>query len=645
MKLSLCFGMDWFFSDGGIHASIISRTANKLREEFEENICEISANLNRLQAIYNGDLSCDDLRKSIEGILYGLTGKDDLETICSIEIDGCTSTTKTTTPIEESGSAVSSENHEENQCEELALDQIRQRIGNEDLICLSEEIHERAPVVIRNKTQSIFFSEAYLFSCNTGSGFNSAINLLSRQLYQDGLFESELQPIYYSLPESGIGNISEEIINACHKQRIVVIDISKWVGHTGKPELKGLLLRIFKNNTGAFIVFKMPLEEHDIIARTQTDLEDIITIHPVVFSVFSKEEIRKIATQYLSTYHFSLEDAAWEIFDSRIAQEMEDGFFYGIHTVRKVLNEYIHSCELRESKTITVADAGKGLDEQIPETDPLDELRQMIGMNDVLGQVIEMINQLLYVRKTSGIASPTMHMCFLGNPGTGKTSVARIIGKVLKQHGVLRLGNFYEHHGRDLCGKYVGETAPKTASICEEAYGSVLFIDEAYSLAQNDRGWDYGTEAVDMLITQMENHSDDLLVIFSGYEDDMARLFDMNAGLSSRVPYIIHFPNYNQKQLAEIFRKLVLDHFEGSDALFSASDAYFASLPDEMVSDKHFGNARYVRNIYERVWSKAINRSAGTGRVTLTQEDFLASVSELGVAVKRSKSLGFLSDK
>lgn len=150
---------------------------------------------------------------------------------------------------------------------------------------------------------------------------------------------------------------------------------------------------------------------------------------------------------------------------------------------------------------------------------------------------------------------PCIHMRFVGNPGTGKTTVARIIGTILKEKGILRNVNFFEHSGRELCGRYVGETAPKTSAMCRDAYGSVLFIDEAYSLYRDDgfSNADYGREAIDTLIAEMENHRSDLMVIMAGYPDDMDKLMNGNADLKSRMPYLIEFPNYARGQLAEIF--------------------------------------------------------------------------------------------
>ena len=172
-----------------------------------------------------------------------------------------------------------------------------------------------------------------------------------------------------------------------------------------------------------------------------------------------------------------------------------------------------------------------------------------------------------------------MHMKFLGAPGTGKTTVARILGKALKEEGLLEKGNFFEYRGRDLCGQYIGQTATITKDICRKAYGSVLFIDEAYSLYKGkDNERDYGKEAVVTLMTEMENHPNDLLLIFAGYDDEMDMLMEANPGLSSRLPFTIRFDNYSSEELYHIFETMATKDFECEKALLDEAKKYFTTL-------------------------------------------------------------------
>jgi SpoVK/Ycf46/Vps4 family AAA+-type ATPase len=237
-------------------------------------------------------------------------------------------------------------------------------------------------------------------------------------------------------------------------------------------------------------------------------------------------------------------------------------------------------------------------------------------------------------------------MRFVGNPGTGKTTVARILGKILKENGVLRVGNFYEYSGRDLCGRYIGETAPKTASICRDAYGSVLFIDEAYSLYRSDgNDRDYGREALDTLIAEMENHRDDLVVIMAGYTDDIQKLMEGNLGLASRMPYVLEFPNFSKSELYEIFSSMVKSKFNYDKDMLDAAKKYFENLSDALLAEKEFSNARFVRNLFERTWAKAAMRCQLNNQteVVLTRDDFerASSDKEFACMVPKKTLIGF----
>ena len=174
----------------------------------------------------------------------------------------------------------------------------------------------------------------------------------------------------------------------------------------------------------------------------------------------------------------------------------------------------------------------------------------------------------------------------------------------------------------------------------------MLFIDEAYSLFRSDAsGADYGREAIDALIAEMENHSDDLLVIFAGYPEDMDTLMHANQGMASRIPYTIKFPNYTREQLLDIFMRMSSEYFHSGDDYADAAREYFLGLPDSILESPEFGNARYVRNLYERVWSKAALRCPvkDISQLVLTAEDFHAGAAAIsdGMTEKPHIKLGF----
>lgn len=178
----------------------------------------------------------------------------------------------------------------------------------------------------------------------------------------------------------------------------------------------------------------------------------------------------------------------------------------------------------------------------------------LIGIEDIKGKIDKIVNYLK-ICKNRESKLPTLHMCFTGNPGTGKTTVARMIGQIFEKEKILSNGTFVEVHGRDLVGKYVGWTAKEVKKIVEKAKGGVLFIDEAYSLNSNDSG-SFADEAIATLIKEMEDNRDDLCVILAGYQDEMAGLIKRNPGFESRIQFYIDFPNYNEDELYQIFKGL-----------------------------------------------------------------------------------------
>jgi SpoVK/Ycf46/Vps4 family AAA+-type ATPase len=259
-----------------------------------------------------------------------------------------------------------------------------------------------------------------------------------------------------------------------------------------------------------------------------------------------------------------------------------------------------------------------------------------VGLKPVKDEVTRFVKfvRVAQQRKAQGlkVAPISYHMVFTGNPGTGKTTVARILARMMQQAGILRKGHLVEVKGRDLCGQYIGETAPKTSAICRDAYGSVLFIDEAYSLFRDEDAScrDYGREALDTLVAEMENHRDDFCVIMAGYKDDMDAMLKGNAGLKSRIPYEIEFPNYTRDDLEKIFFTMLDGTFEYEEGLRDAVHEFFAEMPEETFASKEFSNARLVRNLYERTWGKAAYRQSleGGGDLRILKSDLAGAMSD-----------------
>ena len=387
-------------------------------------------------------------------------------------------------------------------------------------------------------------------------------------------------------------------------------------------------------------------------ARVSADNQEVAVLNKLLLDAEINEVEFKNVNE-LKKYDFTLADDAWQLFEQRIMDEKSDGKFYGIKTVKKVVNEIIYKKQLACAKgisegfVITKNDLD-GLSSEFIDSGKsgMELLNELVGSEKIVEKVKEIIAQINLSKNSKDLDAPCVHMRFVGSPGTGKTTVARIIGKILKENGVLRVGSFFEYSGRDFVGRFIGETAPKVSGMCRDAYGSVLFIDEAYSLyrAHDDNNKDFGREALDTLIAEMENHRSDMLVIMAGYTDEMEKLMLGNSGLASRMPYTLEFPNFTREQLYEIFCLMVKKKFKYDDELLPCAKDYFLGLSDNVIGAKDFANARFVRNLFERTWGKASSRMQFTNQeeIVLTKDDFVRATSEKEFNVsKKKREIGF----
>ncbi len=253
-----------------------------------------------------------------------------------------------------------------------------------------------------------------------------------------------------------------------------------------------------------------------------------------------------------------------------------------------------------------------------PQNSALEELQGLIGLADVKRDVKQTIDhaRVQKLREQMGMKQiPTSrHLVFTGNPGTGKTTVARILASLYKEIGVLSKGHLVEVDRADLVASFIGQTAPKTLEKIKEAYGGVLFIDEAYTLAGKGEK-DYGQEAIDTLLKEMEDHRDDLMVIVAGYDEPMKKFIRSNPGLESRFNTYLHFPDYSKDELIQIFQGLCSKYgLVLSGEALSAAEEYIEQL--EAAKGDNFGNARDVRNFFETILKRQATRIAAEGNIT-----------------------------
>ena len=239
----------------------------------------------------------------------------------------------------------------------------------------------------------------------------------------------------------------------------------------------------------------------------------------------------------------------------------------------------------------------------------LAELGDLIGLESVKQDVSTMVKvmQLVRRRTEAGLAAPPLsrHLVFAGNPGTGKTTVARLYGRILAALGLLSRGHLVETDRGSLVGEYVGHTAPKTTAVFKRALGGVLFIDEAYALTPAGQGNDYGREAIATLVKLMEDHRDNIVVIVAGYPEEMERFVDVNPGLASRFTRTLMFDDYGSEELGRIVEFHAAKHeYELPDDTREALLGYFGDL----VRDERFGNGRTARQIFQRMTERHAQR-------------------------------------
>ena len=244
------------------------------------------------------------------------------------------------------------------------------------------------------------------------------------------------------------------------------------------------------------------------------------------------------------------------------------------------------------------------------------ELNSLVGLTKVKSEIQSLIQfvkiQELRRKKEIATSKPALHSVFYGSPGTGKTTVARLYGKMLSTMGLLSKGHLVETDRSGLVGGYIGQTAIKTDEKIKEALGGILFIDEAYSLAKGqDSSWDYGEEAIAILLKRMEDYRDDFVVIVAGYPEPMGKFVSSNEGLRSRFNTYVHFDDYSPLEMADIFKRLcVIENYAPTDEAFEF--VYTAIDYNYSIRDKSFGNARYVRNLFELVIRNQALRIANT---------------------------------
>ena len=536
-------------------------------------------------------------------------------------------------------------------------------VGVPEFKKLAEECERLAPAMSNLSAENAFFDRSYLFSVNEGCGLSNMLLLFSELLDHLHMIpprkasyprkrEIRLPPLGKDspLPSRIVYDLMDKIPDP--DGVILCFDIAAWMNSINTVEFHDFIKALKNYAFKTVVVLRIPFVEENVLKKITAELNQQLFIKGVPIAPYSNEQLGTISKKVLSDKGFEISDDALKVVRDRLAEECTRGKNYGIRTVERIASEAVFKKMLSDpcDNVIRAGDLDNFVGDDIfggkTGRELLDEL---IGIENVRDKLYEMIASIEAAAKIKNADKPCIHMRFVGKPGTGKTTVARILGKILKERGVLSEGNFFEHSGRDLCGMYIGQTAPKTAAACHDAYGSVLFIDEAYSLyVEADDTKDFGREAITTLIAEMENHRTDMVVIMAGYTDDMEDMLKSNSGLRDRMPYKIEFPDYTREQLAQIFLKMASKNYSFGEDFEDAVKKFFDSMTDDYMESKDFSNARFARNLFERTVGKAALRCSMTDTelLELTTWDFsLASADgEFTAAVESKKrSMGFIS--
>lgn len=412
----------------------------------------------------------------------------------------------------------------------------------------------------------------------------------------------------------------------------------------GSEAIDTLVKEMEDNRDKLIVVLAGYTDEMHELMKKNPGLKSRIT-NEIVFEDYNDDELLQIAEFTAKGSKYNLTENGKKAFMKRINEVKDNQFFANARSVRNIIEDAIKERALRigrksvSKEELTTLDAiDFRVDVTSLEEQDLDsclvELNSLIGLSKVKQEVEEIKNTYIYNEKLKElgqkVASTSNHLIFTGNPGTGKTTVARILGKIYKNLGVVSSTNFVVADRSSLVGEYIGQTAPKTLDVIRKAYGGVLFIDEAYSLARGGEN-DFGKEAIDTLIKEMEDNRDKFVVIMAGYTKEMNDLINLNSGLRSRIKKIIEFEDYTEDEMIEIFESYVKNENRSIDE--DARQIACQYLRDiTRNKGKNFGNARNVRSFFERIKIKQASRivlSADHEILRIKKEDVIGAIEEI----------------
>lgn len=484
-----------------------------------------------------------------------------------------------------------------------------------------------------------------VFLGNPGTGKTTVARLIGEVLFESGAFKSdEFKLIEASEPDfisQNVGGTAQQTLALLEKAKGGVLFIDEAYALNKKDsnvdfgiEAINTILKYMEDHRGEImIIFAGYTKEMEEFLKTNPGLTSRVP-NKFIFEDYTPDEIVEIGKKDLVKKQYKFEEE--EYYAQQVKRSYRNSLDHSnARWIRNFNEKLLKAFANRvvntgtdDLVTITKADIdevlaqGRYQSSGKKDEDALERLQKLIGINGVKEQVNRFISlvELNHRREEQGVENSdfTLHSLFLGNPGTGKTTVARIVGEVLYQKGIIAQKKFIEVSRSDLVAGYIGQTAPKTREVLESALGGVLFIDEAYSLSQGCEN-DFGTEAVDEILKFMEDHRKDMVIIFAGYTKEMQEFLQMNSGLASRIPHTFDFEDYTPDEIVKI--GLLGLH----NASYEVDEAAYADLVKNnysMTSDH--SNGRWVRNLNEQlimVMSERVAHAENADINRIMQED------------------------
>lgn len=506
-----------------------------------------------------------------------------------------------------------------------------------------------------------------MFTGSPGTGKTEVARIMAKLLYGMGMIESNkcveadrstIVAKYIGHTEDNMKRLVKEAMGG-----VLFIDEAYALANGGEndfgKEAVDVLIKAMEDNRDNLVV---------ILAGYQTDMDELLKMnegfksripYTFEFSDYTPKELANLIEIMLEQRMLNCKNIKDEI-EAVVMKEGRSGKISGnARWARNFVEQIVRHYHIRIgskdeknlieeliiqdvqkaagiNKTDSVMDMNKQTGLQIIKEEALAELDKMIGLETVKSEIQRIMNYIIIEqkRKQKGLMNenPNLHMIFYGPPGTGKTTVARIIGKFLKGIGILSRGNFIEADRSTIVGKYIGHTEDNMKKLIDRSLGGVLFIDEAYALA-NGGEKDFGKEAIDVLIKSLEDHRDNLVVIMAGYEDEMQQLLDMNPGFNSRMPFRMHFNNYSSEEIVSIVKNLLIEKnfwmSEESELCLVEEIQRYADQNNNVFD----GNARWARNLVEKIHMEQNNRLAISDDYEIDMQEIV--VTDIQSALER----------